>query len=315
MMSVARAAWRRTTKAYRARNGSAKEPKIALPPRRISEPARSLAVVAIVKNESRYLREWIEFQRLMGAEHVYLYNNESTDDFAKVVVPYVAEGFVSVTPWASFDTEVSPQLRAYAHAICNFGPQFRWMAFIDLDEFLFPVSAPNLVETLSRYEDCPGLCVPWFMFGFSGHDEPPAGLVIESYTQRAPYPPPPDRQPLVRWKSIVQPAAVVGLKSAHLFDLASGITGGVDERRVLIMKGRQKEPSPGAVLRINHYYTRSRQEFTAKLNLKRFTKGHSDHNKKQILADMIEAGTVHDDTILRFLPALRERMLIRLDTL
>jgi Glycosyltransferase family 92 len=215
----------------------------------------------------------------------------------------------------AFDKIVSPQRQAYAHALCNFGPNFRWMAFIDLDEFLFPVVQPNLVETLSRYEDCSSLCVPWFMFGFSGHETPPSGLVIENYTRRAPYPPPPDCQlELLKWKSIVDPSSVVGVSNAHIFDLATDANRTVDERRIPISKKTRAEPTPGAILRVNHYYTRSRSEFRAKLATAKFTsagtthKAHTGPLKRQAVADIIERETVQDKVILRFAPALRERL-------
>lgn len=292
---------------------------IWLPPRPLSESVRYLSVVAIMKNEGRYLREWIEFQRLMGVYRVYLYDNGSTDDTNEVVAPYVAEGFLTVIPWMTFDARAQGQIQAYAHALCNFGPQFRWMAFIDLDEFLFPVTAPDLVEVLSSYDDCPCLCVPRFIFGFAGHESPPPGLVIENYTQRAPFPPAPDCKDyrlLLGFKSIVQPAAVVSVNSAHMFDLACGITGGFDECKTLVKKeGIVRNPPPGAVLRINHYFTRSRQEFAAKINRVPEYRSATDAQKaqralenKQRRADIIEAETVRDDVILRFAQALRQRM-------
>jgi hypothetical protein len=268
--------------------------------------ARYLAVTAIIKNEGPYLQEWIAFQRLMGAEQVYLYDHGSTDDSAEIVAPFVREGFVTLIPWASFDDEVNPQRQAYAHALCNFGPEFRWMAFIDLDEFLFPVKAPDLVSVLRGYEDCPSVCVPWFMFGFSGHEKPVPGLVIENYTQRAPFPPTADPKMLLRWKSVVNPAAVVAVSDVHMFKVVGGTIGGVDERRDPVFKGVRRDPPPASVLRINHYYTRSRLEFAEKSCRNPF--GTLSAGKRQRRADLIEAETVRDETILRFLPALRERM-------
>ena len=41
-----------------------------------------LAVVAIFKDEGRYLREWLDYHLLAGVEHFYLYNNDSADNFA-----------------------------------------------------------------------------------------------------------------------------------------------------------------------------------------------------------------------------------------
>ena len=279
---------------------------VRLPARPTSEPTRYLSVVAIVKNESRYLREWLEFQRLMGAEQVYLYDNGSTDTRPNVVAPLVREGFVTPIPWATFDEEVSPQRHGYAHALCNFGPDFRWMAFIDLDEFLFPVEAPDLVSVLRGYEDCPTVCVPWFMFGFSGHDHPAAGLVIENYTQRAPFPPPPKCEKLLKWKSIVNPAEVTRISSLHMFEFASGDIGGVDERRLPVTPdGVGSIPRISEVLRINHYFTRSRQEFQEKSNSVRFTTGatthqaHPDPSRRQRMADKIETDSRrrHDPAI------------------
>jgi hypothetical protein len=182
------------------------------------------------------------------------------------------------------------------------------MAFIDLDEFMFPVTARNLVEVLSGYEDCPSLRVPRFSFGFSGHEFPPAGLTIENYTARAPYPPAPARKKLIGYKCIVRPADVIGADSAHAFHLNCGIKGGFDERRLLMTREtRRQNPSPGAVLRINHYFTRSRQEFDAKINI-RGDFGRFKARKKSRMANMIEHETVCDHTILRFAPALRERI-------
>jgi len=291
-----------------ARKSSRKPPTIWLPPRIASKPARYLSVVATIKNEGRYLREWIEFQRLMGVEQVYLYDNGSTDNTNEVVAAYVAEGFVITIPWITFDVKAHSQFQSYAHALCNFGPQFRWMAFIDLDEFVFPVTARNLVEVLSGYEDCPALRVPRFSFGFSGHEVPPAGLIIENYIARAPYPPVSARKKLIGYKSIVRPAEVIGVDSAHGFHLNCGIKGGFDERRLLMTRAtRRQNPAPGAVLRINHYFTRSRQEFAAKINI-RGDFGGFKARKKSRMANMIEHETVHDHTILRFAPALRERI-------
>jgi hypothetical protein len=306
-ISQAKRFWRCLETAI-ARKSPKKPPTIWLPRRIASKPARYLSVVATIKNEGRYLREWIEFQRLMGAEQVYLYDNGSIDNTNEVVAAHVAEGFVITIPWMTFDIKAHAQLHSYAHALCNFGPQFRWMAFIDLDEFLFPVTARNLVEVLSGYEDCPSLRVPRVSFGFSGHEVPQPGLIIENYTARAPYPPVPVRKKLIGYKSIVQPANVIGVDSAHGFHLDCGIKGGFDERRLPMTRAtRRKNPAPGAVLRINHYFTRSRHEFAAKTNI-RGDFGRCQARKKSRMADMIEHETIQDHTILRFAPALRERI-------
>ena len=48
-----------------------------------------LAVVAIFKDEGKYLKEWLDYHLLAGVEHFYLYNNDSSDDYQEVLAPYV----------------------------------------------------------------------------------------------------------------------------------------------------------------------------------------------------------------------------------
>ena len=48
-----------------------------------------LAIVAIFKDEGKYLKEWLDYHLLAGVDHFYLYNNDSSDDYAEVLAPYV----------------------------------------------------------------------------------------------------------------------------------------------------------------------------------------------------------------------------------
>ena len=55
----------------------------------LSQYKYDLAVCAIFKNEARFLKEWIEFYKLIGVEHFYLYNNFSNDNYQDVLQPYI----------------------------------------------------------------------------------------------------------------------------------------------------------------------------------------------------------------------------------
>src|SRR5919198_6692821 len=58
-----------------------------------------LSACTLYKDHAEYLREWIEFHRLVGVERFFLYDNESTDDHEEVLAPYVERGIVEVQPW------------------------------------------------------------------------------------------------------------------------------------------------------------------------------------------------------------------------
>ena len=65
--------------------------------------------------------------------------------------------------------EIHNQVLAYAHAASNFGGAFRWMAFIDADEFLVPKQAASIPEALAHLGEAVNVSLPWHMFGRSGH--------------------------------------------------------------------------------------------------------------------------------------------------
>ena len=40
-----------------------------------------LSVIAIFQNEDRFLKEWLDFYRVLGVDHFYLFNNLSEDNY------------------------------------------------------------------------------------------------------------------------------------------------------------------------------------------------------------------------------------------
>ena len=63
---------------------------------KIVDKKYNVSICAVFKNEAMYLREWIEFNHLVGVEHFYLYNNNSDDDYVSVLKPYVKNGMVTL---------------------------------------------------------------------------------------------------------------------------------------------------------------------------------------------------------------------------
>ena len=131
--------------------------------------------------------------------------------------------------------------------------------------------------------------------------------------ERAPFPPPARHAKLLKWKSIVNPAEVVADQWRAYFDLAAGFTGGFDECKEKVTRRRRSTRRPGNVLRVNHYFSRSREEFQERsipcVSPRAHPhQAHADPSRRQPMADKIEAETVADDTIQQFVPALRKRL-------
>ena len=149
-------------------------------PKRKGTPKYKVAICAIFKNEAKYLKEWIEFHRIVGVEHFYLYDNNSTDDYTSIIKTYIDRGIVSLVRWE----KNYAQMEAYKDCIKRFSQETRWMGFIDIDEYLVPNYYDNIYDFLKAFEkNRPAVVVYWKMFGTSGLIErAEKGLVLEDFT-------------------------------------------------------------------------------------------------------------------------------------
>jgi Glycosyltransferase family 92 len=289
-----------------------------------------LSICAMFKNESAYLREWIEFHRLMGVEHFFLYNNLSDDDYLSILEYYIDQGIVTVWNWPE-SWKKGTQSNVYRDCLDRYGKKSRWIAFIDLDEFLFAPNAETLTGVLKEYEGFPGIVVNWQVYGSSGHKKKPSGLVIENYIMKA-------RTDWVRnkhVKSIVDPGKTIRSVGGHVFEYRSGgaaVTENFEAVRIItssrLMRVLKRfligivpriPVDPYAVyrspvkrvsvnkLRVNHYIVKSEEEA---LGAMKYHIQHRHFNQMHWLR-------YHDrndesDTILcGYVPALKKRLSIQ----
>jgi hypothetical protein len=285
-------------------------------------PARYLSVCAIFKDEAPYLEEWLTFYELIGVEHFYLYDNNSTDDFAVVLAPWIARGRVTLTHWPLHPG----QLGAYRDCLISHRRESRWIMFVDLDEFLFSPVDQHLPQVLARYERAVAIGVNWVMFGSSGHQTPPPGLVTLNYTKRAglafkaaepellkPGGDPgtlADYRPIsTHIKSIVDPRRVNEVKSPHSFGFNLGAVA-VDERWRPItgtpLNAFTDEPR-AEVFRVNHYFAKSLDEFTAKLSRPRADNARK-YPVRWFLAREKRCNKLVDETIIPIARQVAARM-------
>lgn len=139
-----------------------------------------VSICSIFKNEAPYLKEWIEFNHLVGVDHFYMYNNNSEDDFRTVLEPYVESGLVTLIEWPHNQM----QMECYKDCIGKYSSETKWLGFIDIDEFIVPKSTHNLYDFLKPFEKKAGsVNIYWRLYGSSGRlDRDLNGLVTEDFT-------------------------------------------------------------------------------------------------------------------------------------
>lgn len=264
----------------------------------------NLAICAIFQDEAPYLKEWIEFHRLMGVEHFYLYNHRSRDHYKKVLRPYITSGLVELIDKPKVANRIKVfnrlQCKCYTDCLIQARGVSKWIAFIDIDEYLFPVYRDNLPDVLKEYEDFGGLYANWRIFGTSYIRKiPKEQLLIESLTLCTPKSFPANHYV----KSIVRPEHASHFPNPHHPVYFAGY----------YQVNTDKIPFEGPFLssyvqtnklRINHYWTRD-EDFLYRIKIPRQKKWGGNPNAQEITQG---TNIEKDETILRFVPDLKTHL-------
>lgn len=255
-----------------------------------------LSAVAIFRNDADYLREWIEYHKLIGIEHFYLYNNLSDDDYLTVLQPYIDNGDVELKQWPYEHNRQlgwpKIQAKAYRDAIEQCSSETKWLAIFDTDEFFVPTKHDSLADLIAseekkkankriaRYE------INWIIFGTSGVDRVGSDqLMIELLTMNA--------GEVNKWcKSIVRPQYVGRYINPHKTSLTNK------------MKYRKL---PVSVAQVNHYVIRDLY-FLHNVKIPRVGNYHKDTEYLLHIDEDCCHINEYSESILRFIPELKKRM-------
>lgn len=185
----------------------------------------NVAICALYKNEGPYLLEWLEYHRLIGVDHFYLYNNRSTDNHEELLFPYIQGGIVTKHEYgydfANSDPDSAWKSSDYPYIDCIFRhkDESEWIGFIDLDEFIHVYQDRSIKDMMARYKDYGGLAIQWLLFGSSGHYINPTGSILQNYTLRYP------RYEGINGyvKSIINPRLWISWQNAHVANMQKPI--------------------------------------------------------------------------------------------
>lgn len=189
-----------------------------------------MCVCTMVRNQARFLAEWMTYHARIGVERWFIYDNNSNDSIEHVLQ---GMGDFNVTrhewPW------VKTQEAGFAHCALRARASCEWVGFIDVDEFLYLPSAPEptLHDVLRNYSvgypRVAELRTACHTFGPSGHRGQPPGGVTTGYTCRMGAP--------ERHKSIVRPEALSSslINVVHHFRLRGGLRYVNMDRGVMVI--------------------------------------------------------------------------------
>ena len=242
-----------------------------------------VSICLIVRDEHRYIEEWLSYHRLIGIDHFYITDNKSQPPLQSILQPYIDQGLVTYR----YDTRDRPQIAVYNECLRDHGKDNTWIAFIDSDEFLVLKKDRNIKEFLKRYEEFGSVFVGWYLFGSNGYRKKQKSI-IDSYTKRVPQ--------SNRVKSIVRPVYAKKFDSAHrVSEFVKGYYP-VDEtkKQFSILKMTRKVSTN--LIQLNHYVLRSRQDFLEKV--KRGGGVHPSWRSMNFFRQTNLQATIPDTTII-----------------
>ena len=228
----------------------------------------NLAAVLICRNVEDYIDEWIRYHELAGVKHFYIYDNGSDDSTAARTTALDGRGLeVKVHAWAlktRADTcLIKAQEMAYAHAIFNYRYKHRWMAFIDIDEFIVPRHHLTVIDALENLQNHSNISLTWAQFGHCGHMTRPPDPCVFAYQLRHQE----SRHHSDHFKCIVDPCQV-SMASIHEYctlDMGKKTINAQGQVELNSARSSASGFASNENIQLNHYRTKSIEENNAKL--------------------------------------------------
>lgn len=257
----------------------------------------NISLCAVFKEETQWLKEWLEWHILVGVDYFYLYLHDTGEELTKVLD--ILRHYTNTTYNLFTHYSGDFQIVAYNECLKNFGHETNWLGFIDLDEFVFPVDLSlTLSEILSKYEEnsIKGLNASVCTFGDSGHRFSPTLQTRD-----------------LIWRAFdFRPCNYTAKQFFRTEYLKNYAYGGWWDHLVnedYKLSKTNKQPRPANLIRVNHYPVRSQYDFWNKKmrrgwpsDLKKHKLTHRDWENKY---KMLNHNDVMDKSAHRFLPGLK----------
>jgi len=134
---------------------------------------RTAAMCIMVKDEERYLKEWILYHLGLGFDHVYIYDNSNVTNKVQTWLKQQQLSYLNekttIHPFHNKYVK-SRQVMANMNCVKKHKDKYTWIAFFDVDEFLVLYKHETVVELLEEHLCCNGsLGINWINFGTSNH--------------------------------------------------------------------------------------------------------------------------------------------------
>lgn len=115
-------------------------------------------VCTIAFEEDLYVDEWIKYNLALGFSHIYIYDNSENNSLKEKKSHNVT--IIHIPGDKMMRSSRNLFLLQYKN-------KHKWVAHIDLDEFIVLKKHNSIIDFLNEYNDCDSIALNWLMFGTS----------------------------------------------------------------------------------------------------------------------------------------------------
>ena len=251
------------------------------------KPGRhGIALVAMVRDEARWIAEWATFYLLAGVRHFFIYDHCCVDRTVHILRDIIPANKLTVIPWHFYHLIVQRdwpagyeiryegywiefQTLCYIHAVACFGSAFRWFIFPDADEFYVPKRHDDLNQALADLESHSSIALPWHNFGRGDSHRRRSNSAIRDFTLRSAHPGLKDKTFLKpsEMKFIIDPCKFKMFNGRKPKMHDTGRSSSNDIGCIASMGNFTKAFYSNTNIQLNHYFTRYDEDLNKKIGL------------------------------------------------
>ena len=128
-----------------------------------------VGLCVIGKKENLYAKEYVNYYKNLGYNHIFIYDNNDVNDekFEDVLSKEISENFVTIINYRGYRGKLDrPQFDSYQDCYSKHSGEYDWLSFYDFDEFLFLKEHKNIQEFLSqeKFAQCINIKINWMTY-------------------------------------------------------------------------------------------------------------------------------------------------------
>ena len=146
-----------------------------------------IAICAMIKDEHKYLKEWIDYHLSIGVTSIYLYEDVESLSHKDICCQYENVYLFCITDLLFvYGEHTNKQLNLYNRCLEKYANQIDYVFFIDLDEFVTFKQGVTIKDWVNTCSEQGAILLRWKMYGANGLVNNPNNKVLDVFTKPVP---------------------------------------------------------------------------------------------------------------------------------